>query len=115
PGDRSDDLIRETGLKAGRYFDMVFVKEDRDLRGRPAGQTASLLVEGLCQKNRPLNCQIILAETDALLAALKKTKPGDMVVVFYEELAPLLEVIRQFGRDQVEEVQDFPGQTALVN
>ena len=35
PGDRADDLVRESGQIAGEGFDYIFIKEDRDLRAGP--------------------------------------------------------------------------------
>ena len=37
PGDRKDDLIIRAGEICGRYPDLVYIKEDRDLRGRRPG------------------------------------------------------------------------------
>jgi cyanophycin synthetase len=96
PGDRNDDIILEAGEKAGRYFDLVFIREDRDLRGRPPGETAELLRQG-CLKTRKGSPppRIVLKEEEALQEALAAAAAGDVIVIFYEEFPPLLEALNR--------------------
>ncbi|HWQ62280.1 MAG TPA: cyanophycin synthetase, partial [Negativicutes bacterium] len=84
PGDRRDDVIRNVGRVAGYGFDYLFIKEDGDLRGRLPGETAELLRRGALGAGiAPDRITTILAEEDAVLAALEAAGPGDLVVVFY--------------------------------
>ena len=46
-GDRRDEDIREIGRVAARYFDRIIIREDENNRGRPRGQTAELILEGI--------------------------------------------------------------------
>ena len=94
PGDRNDDIILEAGEKAGCYFDLIFIREDRDLRGRPPGETAELLRKGCLQtrKGSPPP-RIVLKDEEALQEALAAAAEGDMIVIFYEEFPPLLEAL----------------------
>jgi cyanophycin synthetase len=43
PGDRRDDQIIDAGEVAGKGFDELYIREDRDLRGRQPGETSGLL------------------------------------------------------------------------
>lgn len=101
PGDRSDTLIVKAGEAAARYFDRLYIKEDRDLRGRPPGEVAELLRRG-CLKGRRLSLspKVILKEEEAFGEALRSAASGDMVVVFYEKLEPLLEVLQSCRADK---------------
>jgi cyanophycin synthetase len=66
-------MILEAGEKAGRYFDLIFIREDRDLRGRPPGETAELLRKGCLQTRKgSIPPQIVLKEEDALQEALQQ-------------------------------------------
>lgn len=85
PGDRRDEDILALGETAGRVFDRVFVREDRDRRGRPAGAVAALLQEGAWRAGLSrAQAEIRLDEASAVAGALEAAAPGDLVVYFYE-------------------------------
>lgn len=112
PGDRRDEDIRYSGSVAGDFLDYCIIKEDRDLRGRAPGETASLIREGLENKGYESGrIEVILNEVQAVCSALSKSKPGDVVVVFYEELAPLQRLLSDIEKEQGERnlgVQNLP-------
>ncbi|MFY9371531.1 MAG: cyanophycin synthetase [bacterium] len=94
PGDRADDLVRESGRIAGEGFDYIFIKEDRDLRGRAPGEIAGLLREGaLAGGCREEKIEIVLDEGEAIRRALARAQRGDLLVIFYEQLEPVLEIL----------------------
>lgn len=96
PGDRCDEQIVAAGEAAGAGFDEVFLKEDRDLRGRAPGETARLLYVGARRAGLPASfLHIVPEETAAVRRALGRACPGDVVVVFYEELEPVLRVLEE--------------------
>jgi cyanophycin synthetase len=85
-GDRRDEDMRELGDVAAKYFDEVIVREDRNSRGRPQGQTAALITEGIERtqasgKARAGYHEIVLPEMDAVRKALDRARPGDLVVL----------------------------------
>lgn len=95
PGDRADKDILEVGECAGENFDYIIIKEDRKKRGRADGEVASLLEKGVLSSNFPsVNLQIILDEEEAFKAALDVAKPEDIAIVFFEESAPLIEIMK---------------------
>jgi cyanophycin synthetase len=85
PGDRRDQDMRELGRIAARYFDILIVREDRNLRGRKPGETAGFIVEGIRQEQkkgaRVGSVDIVLEEMDATRAALDRSRSGDLVVL----------------------------------
>jgi cyanophycin synthetase len=90
PGDRTDSLIFEAGVVAGRWCDRLFIKEDQDLRGRHPGEAAHLLKKGcLAAGKTESNITEVLDEVGALAAALKEAQLGDTVVIFFEKLKPV--------------------------
>lgn len=95
PGDRRDEDAIRFGEIAGRGFDHVIVKEDQDLRGRSPGEMAERIVEGVLRGARAA-VEVQRDESKAVTRALEIAQDGDLVVVLYEKLAPLLEVLRAF-------------------
>ena len=84
---------------AGAKFDEIYIREDKDLRGRAAGETAKLLYTGVHRAGlHPEKVHIIPDVIDALKEALQEAKPADVIVVFYEELQPVLDYLRSVER-----------------
>ena len=82
-GDRRDDDIRELGRTAARYFDEIIVREDENNRGRPVGQTAALITEGIesAEDKRVTEVRTILDELEATRYGLDLATDGDVLVV----------------------------------
>ena len=90
PGDRRDDDQREYGALAATAFDEIIVREDRNLRGRQPGESASNVIKGIqgaraggkARTNRADKMPIELA---AARAALRRAAPGDLVVMCVDD------------------------------
>ncbi len=85
PGDRRDDDQREYGAVAATAFDEIIVREDKNLRGRAPGETASNVIEGVRKARaaghaRAARADKVLEEMTAVRAALRRAIPGDLVV-----------------------------------
>lgn len=106
PGDRSDENIIRIGELCGEYLDYTIIKEDRDLRGRESGEVAKLINTGL-EKDKNNKSMIILEEKEALLKAIEISNEGDIVIVFYERLEPLVSMIKK--------LQDKDNETSKIS
>jgi cyanophycin synthetase len=85
PGDRRDDDQREYGAIAAGAFDEIIVREDKNLRGRPPGEAAAHVIDGIRAARstpgaRALKSEKILEEMAAVRTALRRAAPGDLVV-----------------------------------
>jgi cyanophycin synthetase len=97
PGDRDDSLIKESGRIAARGFHRLIIREDEDKRGRECGEVARLLCEAAASEAPERECRIVLDESEALRDELRQLKDGDVVVMFYDKLEPLLRVLDSFN------------------
>jgi cyanophycin synthetase len=104
PGDRDNSLIIESGRVAARGFSRLIIKEDKDLRGRQSGEAARLLYQAVKDEAPDLECHIVLDECDALRMEIERIRSGEIVVAFYDELEPLLEVLKLYGATPVSTV-----------
>jgi cyanophycin synthetase len=84
-GDRRDDDIVELGRVAAGYFDALVIREDANPRGRPRGETASLIERGVREAMsdgaRATQVEVITNELEATRHALDMGREGDLIVV----------------------------------
>jgi cyanophycin synthetase len=97
PGDRGDTVIEAAGSEAARGFDRLILKEDQDRRGRRSGEVASLLQRGASAADPKKECRVVLNEADALELALDEMIEGETIVIFFENLPQVEQVIRNHG------------------
>lgn len=97
PGDRRNESMVEIGCISAKYLDYIIVKEDRDLRGRKKGEIAQLIVEGLTKEDINKKYEVVLKEEEALIKIMNMAKKGDTVVVFFEDMKPLVKIIDEFS------------------
>lgn len=95
PGDRKDDIGYKIGEICAKELDKIVVKEDKDKRGRKIGEMASILEQSIIKNNKNSDLKVCLDEVEALKYALNASFEGDTIVVFYEKLEPLLELIKK--------------------
>jgi cyanophycin synthetase len=101
PGDRKEEAIREIGRIAARAFDVIVAKEDSNRRGRPPGEVARLLREGAVEGGvAPEKCHEMLTEREAIDFALAMAKPGDLVVVFADDVTACWKQIIYWGKPE---------------
>jgi cyanophycin synthetase len=97
PGDRDDALNEEAARVAARGFQRLVIREDRDLRGREPGEVARLLCQTIAREAPGRECRVVLDDAEALLGELRELKSGDVVIMFYDQLEPLLRMLKDFG------------------
>ncbi|WP_439631423.1 cyanophycin synthetase [Gemmata sp.] len=97
PGDRGDDLIRESGRVVARGFDRLIIKEDGDHRGRRPGEVAELLRRAAHEAPGRVECEVVLDECEAVRTALRSMLDDEIVVVFYDDFRAVSRVLDEFG------------------
>ncbi|MCI0583941.1 MAG: cyanophycin synthetase, partial [Chloroflexi bacterium] len=90
PGDRRDEDMREYGALAAGAFDEIIVREDRNLRGRPPGEAATVVADGVRRARedgtgRTVRVDKVLEELSAVRTALRRANPGDLVVMCVDD------------------------------
>jgi len=89
PGDRRNGDQYDYGAVAAQSFDEIFVREDRNLRGRKPGESAGNVLVGIERaREAGARCQraeAVLDELEAAKTALRRASPGDLVVVCVDD------------------------------
>lgn len=106
PGDRTDSSVRELGKIAGENFDYIYIKEDKDRRGRKIGEIASILEKGVVESGFDRKkVEIMLDEVDALEKAIDTSRPGDLIIIFFEDLEPLAQLVKEKASSEMNKEQ----------
>lgn len=102
PGDRWDSVVEEIGRVAAASFDRVVISEDLDRRGRAPGELPAILEAAVRAEAPSRPCEVVPDQRAALRRALETAAPDEVVVVLYEKLVPIEEVLRAHGAVAVE-------------
>jgi cyanophycin synthetase len=104
PGDRRDDDHQEYGRIAGHAFDVVIVREDKNLRGRPPGEGAELVLAGVmrAQKEggRVRDASIVRDELESAVAGLHAAGQGDTVVICADDITGVYRRVTEEARSR---------------
>jgi cyanophycin synthetase len=104
PGDRRDEDQREYGALAARSFDEIYVREDKNLRGRKPGESAGNVLEGIRAARaagaRSEKSEAILDELEAAGLAMRRAHAGDLVVICADDSAAVYREAMALDRGQ---------------
>jgi cyanophycin synthetase len=96
-GDRRDQDIIEQGRLVGGFFDHIILFEDACQRGRPDGQTLSLLQQGIEKNQFNLDKPSVLevrGELKAIQMALDQTGPDHLVLILIDQVKEALDYLQ---------------------
>jgi len=109
PGDRRDQDLIDLGKLSATFFDQIIVKEDDDNRGRPQGNAAELIVQGISQvsadSDAAVSHLIQLDEMAAIAWALDHAPENALVVIFPDNVSRTISTI--MSRNPVTDVVDM--------
>ncbi len=104
PGDRRDEDFVTLGKLSAQMFDRIIIKEDDDTRGRPRGDAAKLISEGIQQIKADAACETILDEKTAIETALDSASLNGLVVILPESVTRAISLINARRPGQQEEL-----------
>ncbi len=103
-GDRRDEDLRALGAVAASMFDELIIKQDDRLRGRPSGEAARLIEEGAMAGGMSHSAiTTILPEIESVRYALGHGRPGDLIVIFADQVTPVWKEIIYYGKPEASE------------
>jgi len=100
PGDRTDAQVTESAYAVAQAFDRVVIYEDLDLRGRPPGEMTKLIRAALAEARPGICCESAATMEEAVTRGLALAAPRDPVLVVYEKLAPLQNLLCELGAER---------------
>ncbi len=100
PGDRTDAQVTESAQAVAEAFDRVVIYEDLDLRGREPGEMTSLIRAALAEARPGSYCESAASMEQAAARGLALAAHGDPVLVVYEKLAPVQQLLSDLGAER---------------
>ena len=100
PGDRTDAQVTESAHAVAEAFDRVVIYEDLDLRGREPGEMTSLIRAALAEARPGSYCESAASMEQAVARGLALAAHGDPVLVVYEKLAPVQQLLGDLGAER---------------
>ena len=97
PGDRRDEDFVTLGQLSAQMFDRILIKEDDDNRGRPRGDAAKLISQGIQQVKPDAHYEVVLDETTAIQTALDSASLNGLVVILPESVTRAIGLIEARG------------------
>ncbi|GAA0943964.1 hypothetical protein GCM10009558_058930 [Virgisporangium aurantiacum] len=107
PGDRRDDLIADCARAVADGFHRVVLYEDSDLRGRAHGEVPEIVRSEIAARRPELVATTVMTAAEAVPVALAMANPGDVVVLMYEAIGPMLEVLDTLGARAVTQQREL--------
>jgi cyanophycin synthetase len=100
PGDRRDDDLRAIADTVAGRFDHYIVRRDDALRGRDGDEVPRIIADALRAAGVDAGAiDVIPDEQQAVEAALRMGRPGDLLLVFADALARTWKQITKFEPD----------------
>jgi len=97
PGDRRDEDLIELGKLSATFFERIIVKEDDDTRGRPWGDAAEFIVQGIeqvvAENQTATTHSIMLKEAEAIEWALDNAPDNALVTIFPDNVSRAIALI----------------------
>ncbi|HLK97935.1 MAG TPA: Mur ligase family protein, partial [Hymenobacter sp.] len=95
-GDRREEDTLSFARVAGRTFDEIILRQDRDLRGKTAEELKELMTRGLRLDAPNVPITYIEHEMDAIDHVLATAQPGSVVVLFTENISATLKRLDEY-------------------
>ena len=97
PGDRRDDLLAASAQVIADGVSRVVLYPDEDLRGRAPGEVPALVEREMRGRRPALHAVRADNYRAAIDAALRLALPGDVVLVLYEKVEPMMTLLSELG------------------
>ncbi len=95
-GDRRDSDIISLGEAAGKIFDEIIIRQDRNLRGRSDQAIIDLMVQGIKNIDPEKKITIIQKESDAIDFAFQTARKDSFIVITSDVVPDALEQVKAY-------------------
>jgi cyanophycin synthetase len=95
-GDRRDNDIISLGEAAGKIFDEIIIRQDRNLRGRSDQAIIDLMIQGIRNIDAGKKITVIQKESEAIDYAFQTAKKDSFIVITSDVVPDALEQVKAY-------------------
>ena len=95
-GDRRDEDTMDLGEEAGRSFDEIIIRQDKNLRGKTDSEIIELIKTGIKRVRPEMVIHVIPKQAEAIDFALKNAKKDSFITIISDVVPDALEQVRAF-------------------
>jgi cyanophycin synthetase len=93
-GDRRDEDTIELGEEAGKMFDEIIIRQDKNLRGKQDIEIIALIEKGIRNVNKDVPIIVIPKESEAIDYALTNAKKDSFITIISDVVPDALEQVK---------------------
>jgi cyanophycin synthetase len=93
-GDRRDIDTIELGEEAGKMFDEIIIRQDKNLRGKTSEEIIALIKEGIRKVNANVVIHVIPKESEAIDFALTNAQKDSFITIISDVVPDALEQVK---------------------
>lgn len=93
-GDRRDEDTIELGEEAGRMFDEIIIRQDKNLRGRTDQEIIELIEKGIRNVNKEVQIHKIPKESEAIDYALSTARKDSFITIISDVIPDALDQVK---------------------
>jgi len=93
-GDRRDEDTIELGQEAGKMFDEIIIRQDKNLRGRTDTEIIRLIEKGIRNTNPDVKIHVIPKEHEAIDFALGNARKDSFITIISDVVPDALEQVK---------------------
>jgi cyanophycin synthetase len=114
PGDRRDDLLAACAQVVADGVGRAVLYDDEDPRGRAPGEVSALVEKEMRARRPKLRAVRAQGCRNAVCEALRMAEPGDVVLILYEKISPLLALLDDLGAIPAHSLPTTPAPGAMA-
>ncbi|MFT4062987.1 MAG: cyanophycin synthetase [Edaphocola sp.] len=93
-GDRRDEDTIALGMEAGKMFNEIIIRQDKNLRGRTAEELIGLITQGIRQVNPTVAIKVIPKEREAIDHAINNAQKDAFITIMSDVVPDALEQVK---------------------
>jgi cyanophycin synthetase len=104
-GDRRDDDIIKLGETSATIFDEIIIRDDAELRGRPAKEIRDLLIQGIRKVAPDKKVSFVATEHDAITKTIEEAQIGSFITITSDSIPESIKYITELKANKEKEDQ----------
>jgi len=106
-GDRREEDNVAMGKLAAEMFDIVYIRQDKHLRGKTEEELIAMLMKGIHSHDPNKEVKIFKNETEAITHAIEKALPGSLITMCSDVIPDALSLVMEYKEKEANKLYEF--------